>query len=252
MEEEKVRLQHVVDHGAPQGDGWEQMFKTKGFDEAMGGARHHGMSVTFWRKPTADTPGVFEYMLLGTAPFTSALLFNVIDDLDRRKEWDPNCALVHWLHKAEKFQGTDILHMEVAYPFPLANRDYVFSRKSERFHEDDGKSYVTLCEVTTHVERPESRTPIRVIDFHQKFLIKPKTVDSCLFVIATRDDPRGRIPKSVVNWAIRKALPALADSLFERCKACEGMYPEEDSSKPASPKPSNRVPMKKRSRLLHI
>uniref|UniRef100_A0A7S1TD13 START domain-containing protein n=1 Tax=Compsopogon caeruleus TaxID=31354 RepID=A0A7S1TD13_9RHOD len=258
MDEIHEELQQVMREKEPSGGGWDHMFASRGIDEHLGSSSVSGeqIALTFWRRAVSGSKGVFEYVALGVAPFSSTLLHNVIRDLDRRKEWDPHCASVTWLQRSETTKDDDIIHMEIAYPFPLANRDYVFARKTRAIVHDTGiMSYLTLCETVERPEKPEKRSIVRVVDFYQHFYIEPRNDRGCWFVIKTRDDPRGHIPKSVVNWAICKALPALADSLNDRCRACENLYGTEHVHTDGNTSPTlrpERRHTRKRSRLIVI
>lgn len=127
-------------------------------------------------------------------------IFRVQTDLEFRSKWDSYCVEVS---KLGRHDGWEIVYWEVSYPWPLSNRDYVYARRS---HEPTAGSYVIVqraCELGEH--RAERNNVVRVCTYTSDVLITPDGPSGgCKMKIMYQDDPRGRIPKSLVNWAAKQ------------------------------------------------
>ena len=134
-------------------------------------------------------------------------IFRVQTDLEFRPQWDNYCVETS---EIARHDGWEIVYWEVKFPWPLSNRDYVYARKC---HESTNESYVLVqraCELGEH--RPERIDVVRVCTYTSDVLITAEPGGGCKMKIMYQDDPRGRIPKSLVNWAATKGFAsAMAD-----------------------------------------
>ncbi len=130
-------------------------------------------------------------------------IFRVQTDVEFRPQWDSYCVEVSELCHHD---GWEIVYWEVKYPWPLSNRDYVYARRS---HEPTTGSYVIVqraCELGEH--RAEKNDVVRVQTYTSDVMITPEPSGGCKMKIMYIDDPGGRIPKSLVNWAATKGFPS--------------------------------------------
>mmetsp|Transcript_9790 Transcript_9790/g.19935 ORF Transcript_9790/g.19935 Transcript_9790/m.19935 type:complete len:213 (-) Transcript_9790:166-804(-) len=205
MEEEWESCMRLVRAQEPDGD-WEKLYTKGDFDKDPD-------SMRVWRRPGSN--GLYEYQVLGTAPFSAAVITGVVNDLEYHKEWDSHCKALHII---EKQSGSESIYWEVSYPWPLSSRDYVYRRTSIKRADEDGlQCFLSKSEACDHPSMPETKKSIRVVTFSSTYLFRPRSEDSCEFVYQFHEDPRGAIPKTVVNWFVSRALPGFMDNLYDAC-----------------------------------
>lgn len=131
------------------------------------------------------------------------------------KEWDSHCKELRTIQREE---GSDVIYWDVSYPWPLSSRDYVYRRMSVKKIDDQGKEcFLTTSKACTHQECPETKKAVRVFSFESDFCFRPRTNTCCEFVYQFHEDPRGTIPKTVVNWFVSRGLPGVMKTLYSAC-----------------------------------
>lgn len=175
--------------------GWERIFE-----------RSEGVIL---RRPLEG--GLFEYLLTGEFPNLNYSDFVcALHDLQYRKDWDTHTGALGTLVEADERDGSTIIYWLVKYPWPLADRDYVF--KQRIVHHEDKKMYVIVKRATSHPSKPYTSSPVRVVRFRSETAAQ-ETATGVRYVSFYADDPGGSIPTSVVNWAVKKAVPKVYDEL---------------------------------------
>ena len=192
------------------------------------------ISISCWRQkhPT----GVYTYRTVGKAPFPAKRWIQVMNDLEYRKTWD---AYATDLDVVETLpDGTDLVYWQVKYPFFLSNRDYLYRRKTKQFTvpvtgrraESAGSAsapltYACVGDIPRSlVESPPVQyvakaKPVRVDTYLGHALVQadPEDPHSCRFGLIALDDPKLNIPKSLLNWAVSKAVPASMKMIHDAC-----------------------------------
>mmetsp|Transcript_42288 Transcript_42288/g.106665 ORF Transcript_42288/g.106665 Transcript_42288/m.106665 type:complete len:270 (-) Transcript_42288:78-887(-) len=200
---------------------------------------------------------IYRYYTQGRfADCSAERLCAVLTDLEYKRDWDDlcgstfviECALLDGsdatggraLPTPESTESTDarsctdatasrheLIYAEVKFPWPLTNRDYVYARRVLGLdahgavqRHSEGKaahSFAILSGACTHEAHPESSKAVRVLLFRSWILVRPSASGGAEYFSLYYDDPRGYIPKSAVNWAIRKAIPKAIQSLKDSC-----------------------------------
>ncbi|KAI8356657.1 hypothetical protein BD560DRAFT_449339 [Blakeslea trispora] len=174
---------------------------------------------TIYRQPAIDkNPGLYRYRSIGTWDDIKAdTLAHVYLDLDFRKRWDKNMYAYQYFHNS--FDG---IHFEMKYPWPLAHRDYAYVIE-QRTVKDDEKTYqVILGQSLPLSAYPEQKGVVRIDNYMQNICITPtEDAKGCHIFMDYFDDPKGNIPKTIINWAAKTGVPTFIDSLKKACKQYE-------------------------------
>lgn len=168
-----------------------------------------------FRRPHNCTD-LFEYRLLGNLKTISPdVFFQVYMDLEYRKTWD---VYVKDLYEVE-VSGQKAIYWELKYPFPLANRDYIYLRKFKTVEYNGQKVYiVNASSIPSDIVRKRANV-IRVSHYRQTVIIARCAESGTLAYMEYFDNPGGMIPASVVN---KSARVGVTEFLTTMQKACEG------------------------------
>lgn len=166
-----------------------------------------------------DQPsGLYEYKVFGVLEGCSpALLADVYMDLDYRKQWD---QYVKELYEKESDEQM-VAYWEVKYPFPLSNRDYVYTRQRRDLDVDGRKIYVVLAQSISAPQFPEKSGVIRVKQYKQSLAIESDGKKGSRVFMYYFDNPGGQIPSWLINWAAKNGVP---NFLKDMVKACQNYH----------------------------
>ena len=162
------------------------------------------------------------------AAIPSSVLFRVQTDLAFRPQWDKFCISCDTIARQA---GCEIVYWGVKYPWPLTNRDYVCAcpllslragcspvcvlrvchADARRWQQNDDEYVIVSRACPLGAHREELSGFVRVCTYNCQMVISKADRGSRMRLIY-QDDPRGNIPKAVVNWAATKGLAgAMAD-----------------------------------------
>ncbi|XP_076792151.1 phosphatidylcholine transfer protein isoform X1 [Arvicanthis niloticus] len=180
-----------------------------------------------------DQPsGLYEYKVFGVLEgCLPALLADVYMDLDYRKKWDPYVKELY----EKACDGQMVAYWEVKYPFPLSNRDYVYTRQRRDLDVDGRKIYVVLAQSISVPQFPEKSGVIRVKQYKQSLAIESDGKKGSRVFMYYFDNPGGQIPSWLINWAAKDAIDA-------RPADCARPLPWTEASTPATSfKPASAI-----------
>lgn len=198
-----------------EGKGWEKIFE-------------NGEKLRVWRRKALST-NAFEYALRGKTDHEPHIFFKTAFlDIDNRMHWDESCGEARLLERCQN-TGVETLYWITKYPWPVAERDYLFHRlvsKNEgSFHAVSWvgapPTSLTVGEFTRPTDEviqqlPKSR--VRVTDYRTAMLVRPAPGGGALWCLRVLDDPKvAVVPTTVVNWIVTKTLPSSADKLDRAC-----------------------------------
>mmetsp|Transcript_25178 Transcript_25178/g.39267 ORF Transcript_25178/g.39267 Transcript_25178/m.39267 type:complete len:217 (-) Transcript_25178:30-680(-) len=190
----------MFDDSFTKGDDWEMLFERE----------------DAWIKRKYEEEGnLYRFYTRGILKgVTSKLLFDVSMDLDYRTSWDANTP------KCETFtedvtdeEGHVVQHVYwvIKYPWPMSSRDYVCLRKSKKISDT---VYSIVSESIERQEYPAAKTcGVRVATFDSKLYMRCTGDGNCEFVSIYYEDPGGSVPKWLINWAVKTAVPKGLDDL---------------------------------------
>ncbi|XP_066515409.1 phosphatidylcholine transfer protein isoform X2 [Hoplias malabaricus] len=166
-------------------------------------------------KITMET-GLYEYKVFGTLSACSPeLCADVYMDLAYRKQWD---GYVKELYEKD-YSGQKAIYWEVKYPFPLSNRDYVYVRERKDLEVNGRKICVVLAKSSAVSQCPEKAGVIRVNDYKQSVALESDGSNGTKVFMNYFDNPGGKIPTWLVNWAAKSGVPAFLTDMQKACNS---------------------------------
>uniref|UniRef100_A0A8C9UU90 Phosphatidylcholine transfer protein n=1 Tax=Spermophilus dauricus TaxID=99837 RepID=A0A8C9UU90_SPEDA len=120
----------------------------------------------------------------------------------------------HQLYEKE-CDGETLVYWQVAYPFPMYNRDYVYIRQLRELDLEGRKIYVILAKSTSSSQFPERSGVIRVSQYQQRLAIESDGKGGSRVFMYYFDNPGGLIPSWLINWVTRNGVPSFLKDLEE-------------------------------------
>lgn len=178
------------------------------------------MNVSIYRKPKGNA-GLFEYKLYANLPDAPPdMLVSVFLDSDYRLKWDTYVTDLYYISKNET--GPDVVYFNVDFPWPLANRDYIYARENRRIPIGGVNYEVIIMHSVLNHNVPVKKGVVRVDDFHQMLAVEPVSTGGARAFIHYYDDPKGSIPSWLINWAAKTGVPGFVKDIQ---RACNGYLP---------------------------
>ncbi|KAK6181554.1 hypothetical protein SNE40_009385 [Patella caerulea] len=166
-----------------------------------------------------EESGLYEYKIYGflkdVAPNICA---DVYMDLEYRKKWDSFAKEIY----ETQVVGKKLIYWEINYPFPMWNRDYVFSRELRELKCNNKNVWVVLAKSTSDSSIPEKSGVIRVDDCVQNAALTSDGKNGTRAYMKYYDNPKGAIPTWLINWGAKTGVPQFLNTME---KACKG-YPD--------------------------
>uniref|UniRef100_A0ABM5FNQ9 Phosphatidylcholine transfer protein isoform X1 n=1 Tax=Pogona vitticeps TaxID=103695 RepID=A0ABM5FNQ9_9SAUR len=161
-----------------------------------------------------EKSGLYEYKLYGILnDCAPELCADVYTDLNYRPKWDQFvrdiCEKTH--------DGRPAIYWEVKFPFPLTNRDYVFTRERRDMEVDGRKIYVILAKSVQTNKFPEKSGIVRVKAYRQGVAFESDGKKGSKVFMTYFDDPGGKLPSWLVNWATKTGVPNFLKDMQKAC-----------------------------------
>ncbi|KAM7000031.1 START domain containing 14 [Tautogolabrus adspersus] len=147
---------------------------------------------------------------------SAATMYDVLHDGTYRKQWDP--AMMESFDIARLSANADVGYYSWRCPRSITNRDVV-SLRSWQVMDDE---YIIINFSVKHPNYPPSSNLVRAISILTGYLIKPTGPNSCTFIYLSQADPKGSLPK----WLVNKASQALAPKVMRSVHKAGQEYPE--------------------------
>ncbi|KAK7922474.1 hypothetical protein WMY93_009376 [Mugilogobius chulae] len=143
-------------------------------------------------------------------------MYDVLHDGAYRKQWDP--TMVESFDIARLSANADVGYFSWACPKPIKNRDVVTLR-SWLVKDDE---YIIVNFSVKHPKYPPRSDLVRAISIQTGYYIKSLGPNSCTFYYLSQADPKGSLPK----WMVNKASQVLAPKVMRSVHAAGQNYPE--------------------------
>ncbi|KAF7228497.1 START domain containing 14 [Nothobranchius furzeri] len=140
---------------------------------------------------------------------SAATMYDVIHDGEYRKRWDPN--VLESFDIARLSDNADVGYYSWICPKPIKNRDVVTLR-SWQVTDDE---YTIINFSVKHPKHPPHSHLVRAVSILTGYLIKPTGPNSCTFIYLSQADPKGSLPKWVVNKASQVLAPRVMMSVHK-------------------------------------
>uniref|UniRef100_G3PYG2 START domain-containing protein 10 n=1 Tax=Gasterosteus aculeatus aculeatus TaxID=481459 RepID=G3PYG2_GASAC len=141
---------------------------------------------------------------------SAATMYDVVHDGLYRKEWDP--AMMESYDVARLSANADVGYYSWRCAKPIKNRDVV----SLRSWQVKGDEYTVINFSVKHPKYPPCTGFVRAISILTGYFIKPTGPNSCTFIYLSQADPKGSLPKWVVNQASQVFAPRVSDKVTNK------------------------------------
>ncbi|XP_035681930.1 START domain-containing protein 10-like [Branchiostoma floridae] len=183
------------------GDGWEQKYNKHG-------------TVVYAKLQEASSVKLLKVSVT-FKKVCAATLYDVLHDPEYRKMWDPN--MIDAYEICQLNPNNDVGYYSWKCSPPLKNRDFVTLRS----WLETGTEYMIINHSVNHQKVPPKKGFVRGISLLSGYLIRPLTSDSCHFTYLTQMDPRGSLPK----WVVNKATQFYAPRMMQKIHKAAMKYP---------------------------
>ncbi|XP_039264918.1 START domain-containing protein 10-like [Styela clava] len=179
----------------------------------------------------------------------ASTVFDVVHDTDYRREWDKDMIDIYDICKL--CVNNTVGYYAVKCPTPIKNRDCVFLCSWIAYPNiRDPKEYIMINKSVTHKDHPPKSNIVRAISIVTGYLIRPLGEFKTEFTYLTQFDPRGSLPKWVVNTITQLFTPKVIHRIHKASKR----YPAWKSKHNENLKPwlwpeQNRLPQADLSKL---
>jgi len=144
-------------------------------------------------------------------------------DLDYRQEWDPFLSVKYPLVEED-----NIYYWEIKYPWPMWNRDYVFTFGYRDIIDDNGKKSYVVEVNSVDYDYPVKEGIVRCKNLQQFALFTAKGDNSVEVRVYFSDNPGVSLPTWFLRWV---AQTAMVNSVELMRKACIKYLTEKSSQK---------------------
>eukprot|EP00300_Choanocystis_sp_HF-7_P009266 c16345_g1_i1.p1 GENE.c16345_g1_i1~~c16345_g1_i1.p1 ORF type:complete len:852 (+),score=132.18 c16345_g1_i1:705-3260(+) len=177
------------------GEGWQQFVDLK--------------EVTAFRRPV-EGKGIYLYKSVSTIALPYEQFVEMYCDLSYRTRWDETAITIDVVDHVEE---NEVVYWAVKIPWPMACRDYVYYRLVKSYPENLTVVLSRSAQLGMHKE--EVKGFIRVEEFVSNTVIEKVDEKSVRVYCTYMDDPKGSIPKVLVNFASKQAFPRMLDSFHK-------------------------------------
>ncbi|XP_078514740.1 START domain-containing protein 10 isoform X1 [Lissotriton helveticus] len=143
-------------------------------------------------------------------------LYDVLHDVEYRKKWDTN--VIETFDIGKLTVNADIGYYAWKCPKPLKNRDVITLRSWLPM----GLDYIIMNYSVKHAKYPPRKDMVRAVSIQTGYLIENKGAKSCVLTYLAQVDPKGSLPKWVVNKSSQFLAPKAMKKMYKACLK----YPE--------------------------
>ncbi|XP_071254759.1 START domain-containing protein 10-like [Salvelinus alpinus] len=147
---------------------------------------------------------------------SAATMYDVLHDGQYRRKWDP--TMLESFDIARLSPNADMGYYSWLCPKPLKNRDVVTLRS---WQVTDDEYVIINCSVK-HPKYPPKKDLVRAMSLLTGYLVKAIGPNSCSFTYLSQADPKGSLPK----WVVNKASQVLAPRVLKCVHKAGQSYPE--------------------------
>ncbi|CAN2387401.1 bile acid secretion [Pristimantis euphronides] len=173
--------------------------------------------VTVWSQEQDSSKAVKKLKMRIICKDVSAeVLYDVLHDTSYRKKWDTN--MIDTFDIGRLTVNADVGYYSWKCPSPLKNRDFVTLRSWLPL----GNDYMIINYSVKHPKHPPRRDFVRAVSLQTGYLIKANGDNSCILYYLTQVDPKGSLPK----WVVNKVSQFVAPKAMKKIYKAGVKYPE--------------------------
>ncbi|CAM9447768.1 START domain-containing protein 10-like [Lethenteron reissneri] len=168
--------------------------------------------VTVWCQPPAEGQSVQKLkMRLVCKDVQADTMCDVLHDAAYRHKWDANVIQTHDIGRLTA--NADVGYYAWKCPKPLKNRDFVTLRSWLPLEND----YLIINHSVKHPKFPPKKDFVRAVSILTGYLVRSHGNNGCTLIYLTQLDPKGSLPKWVVNRASQMLAPKAMKRIHKAC-----------------------------------
>uniref|UniRef100_A0A671MKJ4 START domain-containing protein 10 n=1 Tax=Sinocyclocheilus anshuiensis TaxID=1608454 RepID=A0A671MKJ4_9TELE len=134
-------------------------------------------------------------------------MYDVLHDIEYRRKWDAN--VIETFDIGKLTVNADVGYYSWKCPKPLKNRDVITLRSWLPM----GNDYIIMNYSVKHAKYPPKKDLVRAVSIQTGYLIQHTGPISCTLTYLAQVDPRGSLPK----WVVNKSSQFLAPKVSKVC-----------------------------------
>ncbi|XP_076811176.1 START domain-containing protein 10-like [Clavelina lepadiformis] len=151
---------------------------------------------------------------------SAATIFDVVHDTEYRRKWDHD--MIDMKEVCKLCVNNTVSYYAAKCPPPVKPRDVVFLSSWIAYpNMRDPKEYLMINRSVSHVDFSPRNSMVRAISIVTGYLIRPTGPNSCEFTYLTHFDPRGSLPKWVVNKVAQFFTPKVIHRIHKAARKYE-------------------------------
>lgn len=139
-------------------------------------------------------------------------MYDVLHDIEYRRKWDTN--VIETFDIGKLTVNADVGYYSWKCPSPLRNRDVITLRSWLPM----GKDYIIMNYSVKHPKYPSKKDKVRAVSIQTGYVIQSQgPANSCTLTYMAQVDPRGSLPKWVVNKSSHFLAPRAMKKINKAC-----------------------------------
>uniref|UniRef100_A0A3Q1EAP1 START domain-containing protein 10 n=1 Tax=Acanthochromis polyacanthus TaxID=80966 RepID=A0A3Q1EAP1_9TELE len=144
-------------------------------------------------------------------------MYDVLHDIEYRRKWDSN--VIETFDIGKLTVNADVVCYILSAlmwgkcPKPLRNRDVITLRSWLPI----GKDYIIMNYSVKHPKYPPKKDMVRVVSIQTGYMIQSQGPNHCTLTYMAQVDPRGSLPKWVVNKSSHLLAPRAMKKIHKAC-----------------------------------
>ncbi|KAJ8256745.1 hypothetical protein COCON_G00188970 [Conger conger] len=138
-------------------------------------------------------------------------MYDVLHDIEYRKKWDAN--VIETFDIGKLTVNADVGYYSWRCPPPLKDRDVITLRSWLPM----GSDYIIMNYSVKHSKYPPKKDKVRAVSIQTGYLIQSNGPTSCTLTYLAQVDPRGSLPKWVVNKSSKYLAPKAMKKINKAC-----------------------------------
>lgn len=187
-------------------------FRTECDSEAGWTLTYNKSGITVWVQVLEEERALHKIKCRMECKDVSAeVLYDVLHDVEYRKKWDTN--VIETFDIGKLTVNADIGYYAWKCPKPLKNRDVITLRSWLPM----GKDYIIMNYSVKHAKYPPKKDLVRAVSIQTGYLILGGGPNNCTLIYLAQVDPRGSLPKWVVNKSSQFLAPKAMKKMYKAC-----------------------------------
>ncbi|XP_058490788.1 START domain-containing protein 10 [Solea solea] len=168
--------------------------------------------ITVWTQGLEEGKSVHKIKCRMVSKDVSAeTMYDVLHDIEYRRKWDKN--VIETFDIGKLTVNADVGYYSWKCPQPLRDRDVITLRSWLPI----GKDYIIMNYSVKHAKYPPKKGLVRAVSIQTGYMIQTQGPNHCTLTYMAHIDPRGSLPK----WVVNKSSHLFAPSAMKRInKAC--------------------------------